>query len=211
MSPRRIGAGIGLLIGAVALALQFYLTLAARLSAGDSLFGALWFFFTFFTILSNGMLVLVYLSALGGARWLGWWRAPVTRAMMAGSIAVVMGFYHFMLASLWAPTGLALVTDVLLHYVAPVCYLGWWLLAEPHGRVGWRDIPAMTVFPLIYLGWAMLRGVIVGQYPYPILDAGKLGWGQVAFNCLMMLVLFLAAFAIVVAADRALGRRSRPD
>lgn len=208
MKLKRLATILGLVIGAAALALQFYLTMQLRLAKGDNLLAALWFLFTFFTILTNGMLVLIYLSELSGARWLGWWRAPPTRAMMAGIMAVVTVFYHVMLAGLWQPTGLQLVADIVLHYVAPLFFIAWWLLFQPHGQLNWRDIPSMTVFPLAYLAWAMLRGAIVGEYPYPILEANTLGYGQVAINCLIMFVAFVALFAVAVGVDRLLGRRA---
>jgi hypothetical protein len=199
-------AWLGLALGASALALQFGLSWTARLAKGDTVLGMLWFYFTFFTILSNGMLVLVYLSELIEARWLGCWRLPATRGMMAGTMAVVSIFYHLMLASLWSPTGSQLVADIALHYAAPWLYVAWWLL-QPHGRLAWRDVATMTLFPLAYLAWAMLRGAIVGEYPYPILEANRLGYGPVALNCLAMLALFLTAFAVVVLADRWLRQR----
>ena len=76
MSLKRVATFAGLLIGTAALVLQFYLTMVVRLGNGDSLFGALWFLFTFFTILTNLMLVLIYLADLDDTRFLGWWRAP---------------------------------------------------------------------------------------------------------------------------------------
>ena len=207
MSLKRVATFAGLLIGTAALVLQFYLTMVVRLGNGDSLFGALWFLFTFFTILTNLMLVLIYLADLDDTRFLGWWRAPVARGMMAATMTVVTVFYHVMLAGLWQPTGLQLLADITLHYVAPWFFIGWWLLFQPHGHLTWRDIPTMTVFPLFYLGWAMLRGAIVGEYPYPILEANKLGYGQVGINCLVMLALFVLLFAVAVGLDRLLGRR----
>ena len=208
MSLKRLACLIGFVIGAATLALQFYLSIELRLGKGDSLLGALWFLFTFFTILSNLMLVLIYASDLSSARWLGWWRSPVTRAMMAGTIAVVCAFYHVMLAGLWQPTGLQLLADVVLHYVAPIYFIAWWVLFEPHGRVEWRDLPRMMIFPVVYLAWAMLRGAIVGEYPYPILEANRIGYGEVTINCLVMLALFVAVFGVAVGLDKLLGRRA---
>jgi hypothetical protein len=208
MSLKRLATLAGLVVGAAALVLQFYLSIELRLGKGDSLLGALWFLFTFFTILTNLMLVLIYLSEVSAARWLGWWRSPLTRAMMVGIMAVVSAFYHVMLAGLWQPTGLQLFSDVVLHYVAPWFFILWWLVFQPHGQVRWHDIPAMTIFPLVYLVWAMFRGLIVGEYPYPILDANALGYGQVAINCLVMLGLFLAMFIVAAGLDKLMGRRA---
>jgi hypothetical protein len=208
MSLKRLATLLGLVVGTATLVLQFYLSIELRLGKGDSLAGALWYLLTFFTILTNLMVVLIYLSEISMARWLDWWRSPVTRAMMAATMTVVTVFYHVMLAGLWQPTGLQLVADVVLHYVAPWFFIVWWLVFQPHGQLSWRHIPVMATFPLVYLAWAMFRGAIVGEYPYPILEANTLGYGQVAINCLIMIGLFLVLFAVAVGLDRLLGRRA---
>lgn len=64
MTGQRLAATIGFIIAAAALLLQFGLTLTARLETGDNIVGALVFFFSFFTILTNLMVVAVYLSVL---------------------------------------------------------------------------------------------------------------------------------------------------
>ena len=201
----------GLPIGAGALLLQFVLTLNLRLATGDSLVGTLVFFFTFFTILTNIMLVLIYLSEVAGAGWLGWWRSPVTRAMMVGAIALVGIFNHLVLAELQDLTGLSLLADTLLHYVTPALFVLWWLLFQPKGKLHLADLPAVLLPTLIWLVWAMLRGAVIGQYPYPILDAGKLGYGAVATNCLFVFIGLVVIYLVVLALDRALtGRMPRP-
>ncbi len=209
MSPGRAVALAGLVIGLAALILQFSLTIPLRMSRGGGLLDALVFYFTFFTILTNLMLVLVYLSEVLGWRWLAWWRSPVTRGMMAGAIGLVMGFYHFVLAATWAPEGLFLLADVLLHYVTPALYILWWLLLQPKGSLRFGHIGWMLLPPVIWLAWTMLRGAIVNEYPYPILEAHLLGYPQVALNIGFMLVLLTVIFAAVVALDQALGRSAR--
>ena len=48
---------------------------------------------------------------------------------------------------------------------------------------------------------------MIGEYPYPILDAAKLGYGAVAINCVYVFVGLLALYAVVIALDRALAGR----
>lgn len=196
---------IGLLVGAGALLLQFTLTLTTKLSAGDGLVSTLVFFFTFYTILTNIMLVLIYLSEVTTAGWLGWWRSPATRGMMAGAIALVGIFNHLLLANLQDLTGLNSLADTLLHYVAPVLFVLWWVLFQPKGRLRFADIPMMLLPTLVWLVWAMVRGAIVDQYPYPILNATKLGYGAVAINCVFVFIGLLAIYLIVIWLDRMLA------
>lgn len=206
---RQAASWVGFVIGAGALILQLALTIGLRLKAGDNIAGALAFYFTFFTILTNLALVLIYASELWPRAWLGWFRQPVTRGMMAAAITLVMVFYHVILAETWDPQGLSLVCDVALHYVTPTLYVLWWLLLARHGRLQWSDIPTMLLPPTIYLIVAMLRGTIVGEYPYPILEADRIGYGMVALNVVVVLVGLSALCAIVVGIDRLLTRFGR--
>jgi hypothetical protein len=206
MSLSRVTTFAGLIIGLAALVLQFSLTVPLRLTNGDSLVGAVIFYFTFFTILTNLALVLVYLSEFVAANWLSWFRAPVNRGMILASITLVMLFYHFVLAGLWAPEGWFKLADVTLHYVTPCLYILWWLAFQPHGTLRFRDIPLMIVPPAIYLIYAMIRGAIVNEYPYPIIEAQTLGYPQVALNAVIVLAGLALLCFISIGLDRVLGR-----
>lgn len=201
---------IGFVFGAAALILQFALAIPLRLDKGDTIFGAVVFYFSFFTILTNLTLVLIYASELWPRTWLHWFRWPVTRAMMVAAIVLVGGFYHVFLAETWDPQGLAQVADVSLHYVTPVFYVLWWTLFMRHGPLSLSQIPQMLLPPTIYLIYAMVRGAIVGEYPYTILEANRLGYGPVAINVLLVLVALIILSAIVVIIDRALTRIDLP-
>lgn len=207
---KQIATWIGLLFGAAALLLQFAITIPLRLGNGDSIFGAAIFYFSFFTILTNLTVVLIYASELWPRQGLSWFRSPVTRGMLAAAITLVMAFYHFILAETWEPQGLGLVADVALHYVAPIVYVLWWVVFMRHGVLKWSGIPAMLLPPTIYLIYAMIRGAIVNEYPYPILEANRLGYGAVALNVVMVLAALTVLCAVVVALDRALTRVDMP-
>jgi hypothetical protein len=197
----------GLVVGLTALILQFVLTVPARMASGHDLFDALVFFFTFFTILTNLMLVLIYLSEITAWRWLGWWQNPVTRGGMVGTILLVMGFYHLLLAQTWDPQGWFRVADLTLHYVTPVAYAAWWGAFQPHGPLRFAHIPAMLLFPLAYVIWALLRGAVVDEYPYAILEANTLGYGAVLVNCVAVLIALVVLYGLTVLVDGALARR----
>ena len=207
---KNIATWIGLIGGAAALILQFSLSIPLRMSNGDTIFGALIYFFTFFTILTNIMLVLIYASDLWPRESLRWWRSPVTRGMMAAVMILVCLFYHFFLAGTWNPQGWFKVADIALHYVTPIFYVVWWVIFTWHGQLKLSDIPIMLLPSTIWLIYAMLRGAIVSEYPYPILEANKLGYGQVAINVLAVLAGVTILCAIIVAVDRALTRVDMP-
>lgn len=211
MTWRRGVSWLGLVLGIAALLLQAGLTIPLRLGNGDSIFGAMAFYLTFLSILANMALAVIYLTDLNPRAGLTWFRAPVTRGMMAAMTALVLLFYHFFLRPAWQPIGLWWLADTTLHYVTPILYLLWWALFAWHGRLKFSNIPAMLVPVLIYLVCTMLRGALIGEYPYPILEANRLGYGQVAIGLAVMLVAMALLCAIVVAADRLLGNARLPS
>jgi hypothetical protein len=167
-------------------------------------------FWTYFTHLTNLGLVLVYAAELTGTPLLAWFRAPRTRALMAGYITLVMVFYHFMLAPYYTFEGGLLVATILLHYVAPLYYLGWWTAFARHGALRFGDIPAMLIPGLIYVAWGLVRGAFVHEYPYDILDVEKHGYAGVAIGVGIIIAAVALFCALMVVIDKRLGRRSSP-
>ncbi len=209
MDLRRALTWLGLLIGAAGLGLQFAISMQALLASGRDLPGALGHFFSYYTILNNIAVVLVYLSALTVWGWLAPFRTPLVRGIVAANIALVGLYVFFVLRFLQSLEGFFVLADSLLHYVAPVVYVLWWAITQRHGLLRWAKLPLMIVPTLVYFFYAMARGAWVQEYPYPILNAAKLGYAQVGINALYMTA-FLAALALaVIAADMLLARTSR--
>lgn len=211
MSAGRALAVVGLALAVIAVLLQFGLTMPASMQAGRSFVGSLVFFFSFFTILTNIAVGVTYLAALtsGESALLRWFRRPIVRAGIAVAITMVMITYATVLAKLWQPLGLFYLCNVLLHYVAPVLYLGWWLVAGADGSTRWRDIPAWLIYPIVYLCWVELRAPVTGEVPYPFLDVAARGVPAVILASLSMLALFVLVSAAAVLADRIVARRRR--
>lgn len=167
-------------------------------------------YFSFFTILSNLAVALAATSALPDASSarLRFFRSPRLRACTALCIAIVCAIYHVLLAATWSPQGLQYVVDLLLHYAVPLLYLGWWVVANPHGTLAWGDPLRWLAFPAAFLAWALLRGAWVHEYPYPFIDADALGYALVLRNATAIAGLFVGLGFVVVALDRALARRA---
>ncbi len=198
----------GLVIGLAGLVLQFCITIPASMEAGRSLLGSIVFLFSFFTILTNIGAVLVHTSLLSstGYAWLPAFAGPRVRAGVAVAIALVFIIYATVLAQLWQPQGLFLLCDVLLHYVTPVLFVLWWLIAGADGTTRWSDISWWMVYPIAYLIYALARAPFAGEVPYPFLDVAKNGAASVAVSALAVTGLFLVLCIIAVLADHAVAR-----
>jgi len=209
VNPRRLLPWLGLGVGIVGLVLQFTLSMQAYAAAGRDIPGSLGTFLAFYTILTNIVLVLVYLSVVTSWSWLDLFRHAVTRAMMAANIALVMLYVYFVLRFLTNLAGLDQLADTLLHYLGPVLYILWWLAAQPHGALKWSNLPVMLAPTLAYFIYILARGAWVNEYPYPILAVDKIGYGAVFLNAFHMLVAFAVLTVIVIALDQILARLSR--
>ena len=207
---RRSIALAGFVIGLVALIIEVFLIVALSMDAGRGFFGSLVYTFSFFTILTNLGLVLIYLGAIvRGQRWLIFFRKPHTRAMAAAAIALTGRYYHFVLSGMWHQEGLLYWCNIALHYVAPLLYLVWFAVWNRSGTLKWQAVLTLLAYPLIYLVYVLIRGALTGEYPYEMFDAAARGYASVAISSGFLLVVFIILNAIAVAIDRSLlaGKR----
>lgn len=211
---RSLYAGLALLIGLVGLGIDAAIIFPSLMNASPgepeprSFIDTFVYFWTYLTHLSNLGLVLVYLAELTGWGWLGWFRRPQTQAMLAGFITLVMVFYHFMLAPYIPMEGALGVASNLLHYAAPLAFLGWWALFARHGSLRWRDLPFMLVPGLLYVAWVLVRGLWAREYPYAILDPTTSGYAGVAIGVGIIFVAISLLCALLIWLDSLLGRRT---
>jgi hypothetical protein len=200
---RQLHAALGALLGIAALALQLFLILDAATAQGRTVAGVVVQFLSYFTILCNGLVVLCYL----GAGRAGFFARPGVQSAAALYIAVVGLVYAVILARLWSPTGLQFAVDAALHYAAPVLYLGFWLLYVDKAALRYAGVPYWLIFPVAYCVYALLRGAIAGLYPYPFLEADKLGYARVAGNIAILVALFSVLALALTGLGRGLARR----
>ena len=197
-----LGAGLGMAL----LAGQFALSIPAFMAAGDSFGQAVVTFFSFFTILTNLAITLIYLGALVTALPLAWTRRHATRTMMAAIMLLVMIVYHLLLAPIWDPQGLFRVADYGLHYGAPLVYAAWWATLPRDGaRLPYSAALAMIAPPLVYLAYALARGAVTGAYPYPFINAAEIGYANLAINAIGISAVLIALYLAAIAVDRRLA------
>lgn len=139
-------------------------------------------FFSFFTIESNIFAAAVFLLsafAIAGGKQAG----HIT--MLRGAATLYMVTTGVVFAVLLAGIEGVVLTavpwdNIVLHYIMPIAVLADWIVDPPKKRIGFRRALLWMVFPLIYVAYSMLRGPLVGWYPYPFLDPATNGYGGVA-------------------------------
>ena len=197
---------VAALAGWVGLAIQQYLIFYSRWSTGASLLGGLINFFSFFTVLTNTLVVVVLSYALvqrdSAAK--RFFLAPGISSGIAVSIVVVSLAYNLLLRHLWQPEGFQFVADELLHDVMPALFFTYWWRCVPKGSLRFKHIGAWVIYPLVYFAYVLLRGHLLGQYQYPFIDVDALGYPQVFVNAGGILAGFIVIALTVLGLDRLL-------
>lgn len=199
MRSDRASKSFGALIALFAIAglvLQLGILLGAAWAKGQSGWGAVANFFSFFTILSN-LLVAIAFTVPGA-----FWKGAMARGGVTLYIAVVGLVYELVLRRLWHPEGAQLIADLLLHDAVPLLLVAHWLLLRERGGLRWNHPFIWLVYPGAYLVYALLRGAFTGWWAYPFIDASVLGYGRVMLHAAGLLVVFVTLGMALVGWDR---------
>lgn len=147
--------------------------------------------FSFFTVLSNVFAAVVALLGVFGT----------VSPQIRGAAVLYMGttgiVYWLLLRDIDVQT--PAYANWVLHTIVPILVVVEWCLAPERTRRAWLWLS----FPLAYLVYTLVRGPIVGWYPYPFMDPRRNGYGEVLVNCLFVTVVFVAlAFAVSWAGNK---------
>ncbi|MFJ4142383.1 Pr6Pr family membrane protein [Pseudomonas sp. NPDC089734] len=196
-------------LGWSGLAIQLYLILWARWVDDASLLGGLIRFFSFFTVLSNTLAAVALTCALTHRQSRGhaFFRHPTVCSGIAASIALVGIAYNILLRHLWQPQGWQWVADELLHDVMPLLFVVYWCLYVPKGTLRLAHVGLWALYPMLYFGYVLLRGDAIGDYLYPFIDIGTLGYTQALMNALGVLTGFVVIALVLLGIDRLLRFR----
>lgn len=191
----QIFAAAGAIAGWSALLLQLTLTLTLMRARDGTVLDGLWRYFGYFTVIANIFAAFVLTCAALRQNWRRGEFAAVTAMILVGIV------YSLLLRETWDPQGWQKVADIVMHDAMPLIVTIFWLL-RPHGDLRGSDIAATAILPLGYCVYAMTRGAFDNWYPYPFLDAGNLGAGAVALNCVGLGLAFLVMAFLLSRLDR---------
>jgi hypothetical protein len=165
-------------------------------------------FFAYLTIQGNMAFVLV--SILAGVlalrgrrdpRWLDTARAAVLSCTI--SAGVVFGFLIQQAGERGLPLDVPW-SDQVLHFWLPSFAILDWIFGPGRGRAQWRAIPIVLGYTVVWGILTLLRGAVVGWYPYFFLDPAQVAnAGEFVLLAGLALVLFAVVSVSVVALTRA--------
>ncbi|EGH05122.1 MULTISPECIES: Pr6Pr family membrane protein [Pseudomonas syringae group genomosp. 2] len=197
-------------LGWSGLVIQLYLIFIGRYADHASLLGGLVRFLSFFTVLTNTLAAVALSCALTSRQSAGhhFFRHPVVCGGIAVSIALVGIAYNILLRHLWHPQGWQWVADELLHDIMPLAFVLYWWLYVPKGALRLRHVPLWAIYPIIYFAYVLLRGHMLGDYLYPFIDVGTIGFPKAFINALGVLLGFLLVALLLLGVDRWAARRT---
>lgn len=206
---QRIYEIIGAMIQGFALILQLYLSIETLIDRGNGVWIGIARYFGYFTILTNILVALAFTLPLVQPRsqWGRFFAHPNVRTSIAVYITLVSIGYSLLLRHIWNPQGWQLVADRLLHDVSPILYVVFWFLFVPKFTLRWRNLSAWLIYPLGYLIAALIRGAIFNWYPYPFLEADKLGYPRVFLYSMMLFIALCVVGAVFIGIARLLARQ----
>ena len=194
----RPAAAIIVIVALGALALQTALNLERDGSPLVSA-GLLLRFFTIWGNLAAG-LVMGWIA-------LGRRMAPEIVHALATALAIVGLVYWLLLAGMHHPEGLDRITNQFHHTLVPLTTILWWLAFGQRSESVLRSVGVAMIAPVAYAVFALAYGAASGFYAYFFLDAGELGWAQLAINIFGLAVLFSLVGALLLGVKRAINAR----
>ena len=164
-------------------------------------------FFSYFTIWSNiTVAVVATMLALRPDRDSRWFRAVRLSALLMISVTGLV--YGVLLAGLADLQGWEVLANFFIHQSVPLLAIVVFLVAGPRGWIDWPTIGRATVLPLGWAAYALVRGAVIGAYPYFFIDVAVLGYPAVLLNLVGVLLLGLVIALVLWALDRWLTRRA---
>lgn len=167
-------------------------------------------FFSFFTILSN------LLAA--GVLLVGAWLARSGKRSdrfddLRGAATLYMALTGVVFAVLLSGLDPRLLTAVpwdntVLHYIMPIVMVLDWLLDPPVRRLNLKQALPWLLFPVAYVAYSLVRGPIVGWYPYPFLNPSTGGYFAIVVTCACIVVFALIAAWLLLRVQRLMMSKS---
>lgn len=203
-------ARIGLLLASFGVLGQYYLALERAPLDELSYLGATARYFSFMTVWTNVLVIVVFLAASfpTAPKYLQFFRSKSVQAATAAFILMVGIAYHILLASRFQQTGLNWWTNLLLHYIDPLLYCAWWAFLAEKEALRFGTAVRWMIFPVVYFLYSLIRGEIIGWYPYFFVNINELGYPQVLLTSGVLLSVYLVLGLLFVWATRirALGK-----
>jgi hypothetical protein len=125
-------------------------------------------------------------------------------------LTVTLIVFAVLLSGTDVDTAIPWVNSV-VHQVFPIVVIVDWLVVPPAASISWRRSLVWLGYPLSWTAYTLVRGAIVGWYPYPFLDPTADGYGRVAADVAAIFVFGIVVCSVVATLGSAVGGRRASD
>ena len=197
MDSRKVIELTGTLLGWTTLGIQFYLM---QNNSETDLLETTIRFFSYFTIVSNLMVVLCFTSLYFNI--LSLFSSFKTLTAVVVYISIVALVYNTVLRYLWKPKGIQQVVDELLHVIIPIVFLYYWFKNKNTEKLHYKFTLHILIIPLVYLIYVLIRGNYSNFYPYPFIDVSAIGLTQALTNAVLVMIAFITVALLFIRSSR---------
>jgi hypothetical protein len=149
-------------------------------------------YFCYFTILTN-----IIAACCFTAIWLfrdtklgKFFSETTTITAITVYILVVSLVYNVAIRPYVSPTGWARLADELLHVVNPIIFFGFWIFFAEKSTLKYKNVAIWLVYPAIYVVYTVIRGHLIGHYPYHFVNVIEIGYPKAILNTIIILSIF---------------------
>lgn len=134
-----------------------------------------------------------------------WFRVFLVDAVLMITVTGIV--YHLLVAPTSPPESFNIVSSFLEHTLTPIMTILVWVVAGPRGWFSWNTVVRALVFPISFIGYTLVRGAVIGQYPYDFFDVAAYGLASVMQTVVGILLASLIFLVIYLFIDKALTKR----
>lgn len=165
-------------------------------------------FFSFFTILTNILVGLYFMSTVLGLKVFPfkWLSSKGSLTAITAFILIVGIVYQIALREVWKPTGLQLIVDELLHTIIPMYVLVFWCFNASRDELRLKPILYWLIYPVVFIIFILVRGHFSTYYPYPFLNVPEIGYGTTFLNVGIIFGLVLLILSSLLLIGRTIVR-----
>jgi hypothetical protein len=180
-----------------ALPVQFYLLLK---NPEFTFFSAAVRFLSFFTITTNTIVFICSVLLLFGGRSTAnaFFRKCITITAITVYILIVGIVFNLLFRPVLDLQGHHLIVSEIFHTVVPILFFFFWLFFVSPEKISFKVISYWLLYPIIYIIYTLFHGLATEFYPYPFIDATKLGFKTAMVNGVFVLVAFVVLSVILI-------------
>ena len=97
--------------------------------------------------------------------------------------------YALILAPADTVQGWQYISNTLEHYLTPLLTILIFIIFGPRRQIRLGAVLPALILPLVWVGIALLRGAIIGAYPYGFINVATWGYGTVTINLIGIIVI----------------------